>query len=701
MKTLKISRILEISTLVTLVLAYFFHFHVLSHNSVKPWWIILLIGAIAYIAVQVILGKAGITWYFLILIPLAAASIWQFGLNLNLDFSPVVIITVAVLYFCFRFTLGSIGVLTLMGLVLIRVLTKSVPPDIMIWLPVFAGIWGLMFWLLKEERERYRSQFETMDSRARDFMVPINPDQDDQSMNDLAEETQIAKSAASIKRIEDAVKRITEILDEVLHPHSSFFFLRDTQEGFYKVMGHKTKSKLFDKDTIIEMGTHGVIPWVLEHKDKLRYERLPRNLQHPPYYAGRDRILSCMVFPVKKKITVVNAEGQLIESTEVEGVLGVDSKRSHSFDHDEERLMGMFAELVGNIIQVLRDYREMDFEVSTQTRFYDSVKKILETDLNLNERMNLLVEISQLIKESEEIAVAVPNDEDRFIIRKTEGLFMPKIQEAAIHPDSHCGKLLSSDTNVLILSQDMLNRSKGFLFNPAEGNMKIKSSMVVKLAIENRVRGLLFLGSQKWKHYNDQDKYMFSTLAAQFGFALENARKSQQIRELAITDGLTSIHNHRYFQDFLATELKRAKRESTTFSLLLFDIDYFKKFNDTYGHQAGDEVLKKISALLKSEAREIDLVARYGGEEFVMIFLKCDLKMATKKAERIRKIVAREKVVFKEQSLSVNVSIGVSNYPMHTEIASELITHADKALYQAKSGGRNCVVTASQEPETP
>lgn len=696
MKTQKISRIFEISFLAALILAYIIHFHFLTNNTIKPWWIILLGGAIVYTAIQVLRGQVWITRYFLILIPLSAASIWQFGMNLNLDLSPIVIITVAILYFCFRFNHGSIGVIVLMGLVLVQVLTGSTSPDFMIWLPVFAGIWGLMFWLLKKDRELFRSRFETMKSRARDFLVTHDSDDETLPGHSLAEDTQIAKAAASVIRVEESINRILAILHKVLHPYSSFFFLLDNEEGYYKVLAHNSKSKFFDVDTTVEMGTPGVIPWVVEHNEKLRYERLPRNLQHPPYYAARERILSCLVFPVRKKTSSINAEGRLIENIVVEGVLGVDSKRSHSFDQDEVNLMEMFAILVSDVIMVFRENQRKDFQANTQMKFYDSVKKILETNLNLKERMTLLIESSQLIKDSEEIAVAVPNDEDRFIIRETQGIYMPKILDAAIHPDSICGRFLTSDENVVIFAPE---RSDGYLFNPAEGNLKLNSLMIVKLAMENRVRGLLILGSQRREYYDEQDKYMFSTLAAQFGFALENAMKSQRISELAITDGLTGLHNHRQFQDFLASEIKRARREPSTFSLLLFDIDYFKKFNDTHGHQAGDEVLKKISALLKSEAREIDLVARYGGEEFVMIFLNCDLKMAAKNAERIRKLVSREKVMFKDQTLSVTVSIGVANYPTHTETASDLISLADKALYKAKAQGRNRVVMAVTEPD--
>ncbi len=169
--------------------------------------------------------------------------------------------------------------------------------------------------------------------------------------------------------------------------------------------------------------------------------------------------------------------------------------------------------------------------------------------------------------------------------------------------------------------------------------------------------------------------------------------KNRLLLEMANRDGLTGLYNHRYFQETLSKDFKKALRYNESLSCVMFDIDHFKKFNDTYGHQTGDMVLKTLGGLIKSLMRDSDLAARYGGEEFALILYHTEAKDAYDIAERLRKTVEQHKFQAEDLVLSVNISIGVACY-YHPEIpdAKTLIECADKALYKAKDEGRNKVV---------
>jgi diguanylate cyclase (GGDEF)-like protein len=174
-------------------------------------------------------------------------------------------------------------------------------------------------------------------------------------------------------------------------------------------------------------------------------------------------------------------------------------------------------------------------------------------------------------------------------------------------------------------------------------------------------------------------------------YALELKEANEKLRELALRDGLTGLYNHRYFQELLGNEMSRAERYKKPFSLIMLDLDHFKKINDEYGHPIGDIVLKEVSKEINNTLRESDIAARYGGEEFAVVLPETDLKGAALAAERIRKAVEHLEIEANGRRIDATISVGATCY--HISVGnknkSEVLSAADNALYNSKNTGRN------------
>jgi len=171
------------------------------------------------------------------------------------------------------------------------------------------------------------------------------------------------------------------------------------------------------------------------------------------------------------------------------------------------------------------------------------------------------------------------------------------------------------------------------------------------------------------------------------------------LKNLACRDGLTGLYNHRYFQDVLYHEVFRADRNDENFSLMFFDLDHFKQFNDTNGHLEGDKLLQILGLILKKAVRRSDVVARYGGEEFVIILPSTSKKNAYIVAEKLRRYIEEYPFEGRESQPKgkVTVSIGIATFPDDGTDRTELIHRADKAMYRAKEGGRNAVCVSGMQ----
>ena len=228
-------------------------------------------------------------------------------------------------------------------------------------------------------------------------------------------------------------------------------------------------------------------------------------------------------------------------------------------------------------------------------------------------------------------------------------------------------------------------------------NLQIGSGFCVPLfsyrqiGAARKMIGILYEDSKRLTRFGKEEEGIVKALAAQAGLALENAT----LYELATLDGLTRIYQRRYFEAMAELEWKRVIRHRRPLSILMVDMDHFKAINDTYGHDKGDTVLRKIAQILKSACREEDIVARYGGEEFVILLPETDVEGTRAVAQRIHDEVRKLYIL---PDRSITLSIGVASYPAaNVNDVMSLIKCADQALYSAKKAGRNKTVYYAPE----
>jgi diguanylate cyclase (GGDEF)-like protein len=204
---------------------------------------------------------------------------------------------------------------------------------------------------------------------------------------------------------------------------------------------------------------------------------------------------------------------------------------------------------------------------------------------------------------------------------------------------------------------------------------------------KDKLLGALNVSNSVANFFTESDFELFINLANQAAIAIENAR----LYRYAVTDEMTRLYNHRYFQQRLDEELMRATRYDNQVSLLILDVDHFKNFNDTYGHPEGDRVLKIVARLIEKSIREVDIAARYGGEEFVVICPEKNGEGSLVPAERIRSAIADYDFRIDGKPVPITVSVGIACFPDQAKSKTELIQRSDYALYYAKENGRNRV----------
>ncbi len=285
-------------------------------------------------------------------------------------------------------------------------------------------------------------------------------------------------------------------------------------------------------------------------------------------------------------------------------------------------------------------------------------------------------------------------------------LFEPKrgsleIQNTNITNEENIRKLRTSINNDIVY--DIIENGSPLVVNVVDSSdyefvrgREVKSFICMPISTTKKKYGVVLIESTEYNRFHDENQKLVTLLGHQMSTSIENLELYKRMKELATTDGLTGVFNRLYFQERLSKELKIAHEHDYPLSLVIFDIDHFKRVNDTYSHLIGDRVLKLVTSVVKNSIRRSDMIARYGGEEFIILFPNMDIKRAQETCEILREKIQATHLVNREVNLSVTVSFGIANFPHNAYSEENLVKAADRALYEAKEGGRN-QVRVSQE----
>lgn len=283
-----------------------------------------------------------------------------------------------------------------------------------------------------------------------------------------------------------------------------------------------------------------------------------------------------------------------------------------------------------------------------------------------------------------------------YLFRESRNL----LEESArwgVEPKSHLG-----------FEQDdcwALRRGEVHMFNQLEHTMACRhvkldmgiQTLCLPIIAQGSVLGILHLENHNHQAITSMQQTLAHNLASQIALALASLKLRETLRNLSVRDPLTGLFNRRYMEESLHREIATAKRKGHRLALVMLDVDHFKRFNDTFGHDAGDVLLREVGNILQSNSRISDIACRFGGEEFVMIYPEAEPQVVLQRTEHLRETISAMQVQHSGRSLGqVTASFGIAIFPDHGSSIEELLKCADKALYQAKGEGRNRCIMAEK-----
>jgi two-component system cell cycle response regulator len=492
------------------------------------------------------------------------------------------------------------------------------------------------------------------------------------SLHDGAREDRLARS--SVEEIHLSVHYALELLRRTLGLHTAVLLWLNDSGTHLKISELSTRSDDIH-DAPFAAGD-GVLGAVIARRERVSLHNLKPSYK-VPYYDGACPVRALSALP-------------LLEDQSLRGVLAIDRVENQPFTPHEEELAAQAARHCLRAIQNERVFVQLERAKVEQGKLYRAAQA-LGAALSEKDVLDAAVRAAREIASFDFAAVTVFDDKAR-----THEVVAAKGVNGEI--DDLVGARFAH--NAGLVSMVVQNRCplpyRGE-FDPAHQIVltrrypwpKVPSLLVLPLILHERALGTLILGARRRHAFGEAVRPTLEVLASHLATSLSNARMIHQLETMATTDGLTGLLNKRAMHDAATQKVAAAARFGRPLSVLITDIDFFKKVNDTYGHDVGDTVIRGLGDVLKRQKRNTDVVARFGGEEFVVLCEQTDENGAMLLAERIREELA--KIVFHAPNgtLSVTCSIGLATFPEAGREWEALFKAADEALYVSKRSGRN------------
>jgi diguanylate cyclase (GGDEF)-like protein len=545
------------------------------------------------------------------------------------------------------------------------------PEEVLFRYTLFFIAGTLTGFLLREEK-RQKEEFK----RELDDLKYGIHQVDKEPVAQISDSGQISRKVDAALALDESLQKVLQLIHGIFKPDTSLIWQYLPQRQQLRVREHCSSISELKTDISVGMG-EGPVGWTALNQ-KFYFQQEREDGVPATHYKKNHPVRSLVAVPI-------------LDGERLEGVLSLDSSHLKYFAPDAVPALESFAAQISETIRMARLAKEREERAFEFQAFYHA-SKVLSSMIDFEEivqRLNLLC--GEIVK-SDFTAVAVAQtDPSKYKVYEwTNGNEAPAtFADLENNGGAWISWFLQSMEEPLIIPSSQLQLQEMPVLRHGESMDQFTTYLAVPMRHQQAVIGAVLLASKQKDAFSSHQARVLSILGNQAAVSLENSAIINKMEQLAITDGLTTLFNHRYFQEALDREIERASRLNENLTLMLMDIDHFKGFNDSFGHPVGDFILRSLALLLKKGARKIDILSRYGGEEFAALLPGIDVKNARKTAERWRKAVQRASFKRENKSFAVTISIGFATFPADAENKTDLIERADRALYDAKENGRN------------
>ncbi|MGO8969873.1 MAG: diguanylate cyclase [Myxococcaceae bacterium] len=618
--------------------------------------------------------------------PLVAASVLVADLAGDGLF-PLVYLVMAGLVGFLRFSAASLLVLLAVGMDGLRLGRSGTPRTAEVaahalFLVLFAATYRLVLnarlaLARRAEVDAVRNRLREVEEDARTFRL-VDSGSAERAGGPAAQEKWLL---ASVQQVEGAVGAVLDVAELAIRSHSCAAFLLDADDRMLRLHDCRSSSELVQRAPV--PAGEGILGGVVRRGVAVRMAS-EGGLRGVGWYQSNVGVKSVLAVPLQER------SGQL------RGVLLADRLEAEAFTDGDEQLLSTLAREVLRALEVERVLGEVRRGRDEKARFFSAIEE-LNRAVDPAAVFAAVVENARTLAALDFVAVTLVQEEEGARVHrvaKVAGSTTARALEGRSFPDNN-----GLVANVVRYGAPLPGRAlpqmeQKVVFDDRTEVRGLGALRILPLVAADRILGTLVAGTKARGALGEDVLRMLEVLAIQAAQAVLRAQLFEQTERLATIDGLTSLANRRTFQARAAQALAQARRYGRACAVLITDIDHFKAVNDTYGHPAGDVVLRGVAQMLREQARDTDVVARYGGEEFAVVMPETDLRGAQVIAERLREAVAARTFATELGPVRVTLSVGLAASPQDGTDMDALVQLADGCLYQAKREGRNRVVTA-------
>ena len=444
--------------------------------------------------------------------------------------------------------------------------------------------------------------------------------------------------------LDEVLNQVLEIVRDYFHLQSGSILLLDEKTQQLTVRAH-FGDPIAPEDNSVPFGK-GIVGAAAKARRPIYSRDVTTDPRYQGHYAG-----------TRSELAI-----PLMVRDEVVGVLDCHSDRPESFDHETVDLLTLVATQASIGLQNAKLYSQVQRRAA-QLEAINAIAKRTTVELDLKELLDRLCTQLPNSFPIEHVSIFLRDEDGNLVLRARQGTSPISIKVGEILPEGHPVTAASEDREVRL-----------------------------PLVSFGENLGLLACVARHGQAMLANDRQALESVSDILATATQNARYVDRVRQLAYRDGLTGVFNRRYFETRLIEEITRAARYGAGVSVLMVDLDHFKKVNDEFGHMLGDDVLRAVSSIFMRTLRKVDVVCRYGGEEFAIILPATPGGSAYIVADKLRRAVAGAQ--HPGVPIPVTISVGVSEFPANGITRDDIVRAADAALYKAKENGRNQVCWA-------